>query len=168
MLRLSKQLLIGTMVILMAYQPAAARAEAIDDKYSSTKDDTGFVHGKGYGKVLMRILIFGSIPKQGVHYMPEGTDLLFGILYAGGYGEESKLNGITIRRRKVGKLMEIDLEDVIAAGDEIPKLQDGDIVNVPFNWRKTYQDVTFITTVLTAVSSLILSVVALTAITKKN
>ena len=28
----------------------------------------------------MRILLFGSIPKQGVHYMPEGTDLLWPVI----------------------------------------------------------------------------------------
>ncbi len=109
----------------------------------------------------MRILLFGSIPTQGVHYMPEGTDLLFGILYAGGYGQESKLNGITIRRRKVSNLMEVDLEDVIAEGKEIPKLQDGDIINVPFNWRRTYQEIAFFSGIITAVSTLIISIVAL-------
>jgi hypothetical protein len=161
MLPLTKRLLVCVLILLTTFQSAVLRAEAVDDKFSPTNADTGFVHGKGYGKVLMRILLFGSIPKQGVHYMPEGTDLLFGILYAGGYGEESKLNGITIRRRKVGELMEIDLEDVIASGEEIPKLQDGDIINVPFNWRKTYQEITFFTGLITAVSTLIISIVAL-------
>lgn len=151
------------LIAVFALQAPIARSEAIDDSLTNTgtSGDTGFIHGKGYGKVLMRILMFGSIPKQGVHYMPEGTDLLFGILYAGGYGEESKLNGITIRRRKVQKLIEIDLEDVIADGQEIPKLQDGDIINVPFNWRKTYQELSFFVSLISAVSSLIISIVAL-------
>ncbi|RAV23900.1 hypothetical protein DQE84_18485, partial [Staphylococcus warneri] len=81
-------------------------------------------------------LIFGSVPVQGIHYMPEGTDLLFAILYAGGYGEMSSLNGITIRRRNQRALIEVDLEDLIEDGRPIPKLADGDIISVPFNWRK--------------------------------
>lgn len=159
---LFKQVLVGVLVGVFAFQSPVARAEAVDDKYTQSNTETGFVHGKNYGKVLMRILMFGSVPKQGVHYMPEGTDLLFGILYAGGYGEQSKLNGISIRRRKVADLIEVDLEDVIADGREIPKLQDGDIVNVPFNWRRSYQEFQFITGLLAAVSTLIISIVALT------
>lgn len=161
MLLITKRCFIGLLVVLLSVQSTVVRAEAVDDKISSAANNDGaFIHGKG-GKVLMRILIFGAIPKQGVHYMPEGTDLLFGILYAGGYGEESKLNGISIRRRRVAELIQVDLEDVIADGNEIPRLQDGDIVNVPFNWRKTYQDFTFFTGLITAVSSLIISIVAL-------
>ncbi len=161
MRHLTKRLLVGLLIFSFSFSSSVARAEAVDDKISSALNNDGaFIHGKG-GKVLMRILLFGSVPKQGVHYMPEGTDLLFGILYAGGYGEESKLNGISIRRRRVAELITVDLEDVIADGKEIPKLQDGDIVNVPFNWRKTYQDFQFFATLITAISTLIISIVAL-------
>ncbi len=148
-------------IAVFALQTPVLHAESIDDKFSGPQGDVGFIHGKGYGKVLMRILIFGAIPHQGVHYMPEGTDLLFGILYAGGYSDETKLNGINIRRRKVAELIEIDLEDVIADGREIPKLQDGDIVSIPFNWRKSYQEISFFVGLISAVSSLIISIVAL-------
>lgn len=160
---LFKRFVLSLLIAVFTFQSVVVRAEAIDDKFSQTNSEMGMVHGKGYGKVLMRILLFGSIPKQGVHYMPEGTDLLFGILYAGGYGDQSKLNGITIRRRKVADLITVDLEDVIADGRDIPKLQDGDIVNVPFNWRKGYQEFQFFTGLITAVSSLIISIVALTS-----
>ena len=71
--------------------------------------------------------------------MPEGTDLLFAILYAGGYTENSKLNGISIRRRNVKDLIEVDLEDLIEDGKVIPKLLDGDIITIPYNLAPGYR-----------------------------
>lgn len=140
-------------------------AEAVDDEFTqispSAKPGSGHVHGTGYGKILMRVLIFGAIPTQGVHYVPEGTDLLFAILYAGGYDDNTKLNGISIRRRTKRDIIEVNLEDIIESGEPIPKLADGDIVNVPFNWRKTYEDIIFITSIVTSFTGIILAVVAL-------
>ena len=115
-------------------------AESVDDKFTeATPNQTGdageYFHGKSYGKILIRVLMFGSVPKQGVHYVPEGTDLLFAILYAGGYGESSKLNGITIRRKNVSSVIRVNLEDLVDDGKPIPKLLDGDAVTVPWSWR---------------------------------
>ena len=60
--------------------------------------------------------------------MPEGTDLMFGIIYAGGKADYTKMSSITIRRRGRKELLDIDLEDLIADRRSIPKLVDGDIV----------------------------------------
>jgi len=141
-------------------------AEAISDKGSaiSPKHTPGageFVHGQGYGKLLMRILILGSVPIQGIHYMPEGTDLIFALMYAGGQGEFAKLNGITIRRRGQADNIDVDLEDLIADGNPIPKLADGDVITVPFNWRKDVSTILTITSFITAITSLVLSSIAL-------
>jgi len=142
-------------------------SEAIDDKFAqiSPTQQPGvgeFVHGQGYGKILIRVLMFGSVPQQGVHYVPEGTDLLFSILYAGGYGDNSKLNGITIRRRGQKDLIEVDLQDAMQDGQAIPKLQDGDVVNVPFNWRRDIQTITLVTGFMAAMTGFTLSLIALT------
>lgn len=105
--------------------------------------------------------MFGAIPQQGVHYVPEGTDLLFSILYAGGYGDNSKLNGISIRRRGQQDLIDVDLQDLMKDGGRIPKLQDGDIVNVPFNWRRDIQTISLITSFMAAMTGFTLSLIAL-------
>ncbi len=146
---------------------SVVRAESIDEDFThiSPKHSPGtgeYVHGQGYGKILMRTLMFGSVPQQGVHYVPEGTDLLFAILYAGGYGDATKLNAITIRRKGVSELMEIDLENMIEEGSPIPKLKDGDIINVPYNWRRDYQEFLFFTGIFSSLTGLILSVALLT------
>jgi len=145
---------------------SVSHGEAVDDKFAQIspthKPGSGeFLHGQGYGKILIRVLMFGSVPQQGVHYVPEGTDLLFAILYAGGYSDASKLNGITIRRRGQADLMEVDLQDAMADGEKIPKLQDGDVVTVPFNWRRDMQTITMVTGFIAAMTGFTLSLVAL-------
>jgi hypothetical protein len=147
--------------------PSYSFSESVDEEFTqiSPKHSPGsgeYVHGQGYGKILMRVLMFGSVPQQGIHYMPEGTDLLFAVLYAGGYGDATKLNGISIRRKGMQESIEVDLEKVIEEGGAIPKLRDGDIVNVPFNWRSDYKEFLFFTSIFTSITGLIVSVALLT------
>lgn len=154
------------LVVLMVCGSLTVKAESIEDKFAqiSPTHQTGageFVHGQGYGKILIRVLMFGSVPQQGVHYVPEGTDLLFAILYAGGYNDTSKLNGVTIRRRGQADLIEVDLQDSINDGEKIPKLQDGDVVTVPFNWRRDIQTISLITGFMAAMTGFTLSLIAL-------
>jgi len=156
------RLLVGVL-ILGAPQ---LRAESVEDKFAqispSHQQGSGeFVHGQGYGKILIRVLMFGAIPQQGVHYVPEGTDLLFSILYAGGYGDNSKLNGISIRRRGQQELIDVDRQDLMKDGGRIPKLQDGYIVYVPFNWRRDIQTISLITSFMAAMTGFTLSLIAL-------
>jgi hypothetical protein len=155
--------LIGSFVL----GPRVARAEAVDETYSRISPERGgsggeYIHGQKSGKLLVRTLLIGAIPQQGIHYMPEGTDLLFAILYAGGYAENSKLNGISIRRRTVKDLIEVDLEDLIEEGKDIPKLLDGDIVTIPYNWRRDIGTITLITGFISSMTAFTLSIIALT------
>jgi len=152
--------------VVIMLLPVSLRAEAIDDTFTQITPthmpSTGeFVHGQGYGKVLMRIMFFGAVPSQGIHYVPEGTDLLFAMLYAGGYTDSTKLAGITIRRRNVKNLIEVDLEDLLDEGRSVPKLIDGDVVNVPFNWRRDMAMITMITGFISAMTGFTLSIVSL-------
>jgi hypothetical protein len=141
-------------------------AESVDDTFTqiSPKHVPGsgeYVHGQGYQKVLVRVMMFGAIPQQGIHYVPEGTDLLFAILYSGGYGPTTQLNGIQIRRRGFKETISVDLEDLIAEGGSVPKLKDGDIVNVPFNWKQDYQEFLFFTSIFSSLTGLALSIAIL-------
>lgn len=160
--RILCQLMIGVLVL----GAAPLQAESVEDKFAQispnqTPGQGEFVHGQGYGKILIRVLMFGSVPQQGVHYVPDGTDLLFSILYAGGYTDASKLNGITIRRRGQKDLIEVDLQDAMEDGEKIPRLQDGDIVNVPYNWRRDIATISIITGFMTAMTGFTLSLIAL-------
>ncbi len=158
--------LLSAVLVFCLVLPAGLRAESIDDEFThiSPKHSPGageFVHGQGYNKILSRILMFGAIPQQGVHYVPEGTDLLFAILYAGGYSPETKLNRISIRRKHMSETIEVNLEELIEEGGAIPKLKDGDIVNVPFNWRNDYKEFLFFTSIFTSITGLVISIALL-------
>lgn len=150
--------------ILLA--PLSVRGEAISDKTSaiSPRQVPGsgeYLHGQGYGKLLIRTLWLGSVPVQGIHYVPEGTDLVFALMYAGGVSEFSDLSEVTIRRRNQKDLIDVDLEDLIEDGDPVPKLADGDVITVPFNWRKDMQTILTITSFITSITGFTLSLIAL-------
>jgi hypothetical protein len=158
--------LIFVLVLSLLFPPGVLRAESVDDEFThiSPKHSPGsgeFVHGQGYNKILARILMFGAIPQQGIHYVPEGTDLLFAILYAGGYSEVTKLNSINIRRKGMPESIEVNLEQIIEEGGTIPKLRDGDVVNVPYNWRSDYKEFLFFTSIFTSITGLIISIALL-------
>lgn len=157
---------VSILLCLTVACPRVVFGEAIDDKFTqiSPMHSPGsgeYTHGQGYGKLLMRVMMMGAVPQQGVHYYPEGTDLVFAIIYAGGHGDNTKLNGITIRRRGVPELIEVELEELIEEGSKIPKLMDGDIVQIPFSWRKDIATIGLITGFVTAMTGFALSIVAL-------
>jgi len=141
--------------------------EAVDDKFSqiSPRHNPGageFVHGQGYGKILVRLTIFGAVKEQGVHYVPEGTDLVFALVYAGGYTDQSKLDRISIRRRNLREPLYADLDEIMSEGNPVPKLQDGDVITVPFNWKKDLATMLTVTGFVTSVTGFVVSVIALT------
>lgn len=155
------------LVLIGLVLPPSVRAESLSDNYTNISPALGagggeFIHGQKSGKILMRVLVFGSVGNQGIHYVPEGTDLLFGILYAGGYTDASKLSGITIRRKNVKDVIDVDLEDMIADGKEVPKLIDGDVITVPYNWRRDITTITMITSFVSSMTAFTLSLIALT------
>ncbi len=144
-----------------------ALCEAVDDNFTqiSPTETLGvgeFIHGVGYRRLLVRVLMFGAVGNQGIHYVPEGTDLLFALLYAGGLAETTKLDGITIRRKGQAELIYIDLEELIEEGHKIPRLMDGDIVSIPFNWRRDITTVGLVTSFVTSMTAFTLTLVALT------
>ncbi len=163
---MTKKIVTLCLVLSLTLSIGGVRAESIDDKFTQIPPNHSpgageFVHGTGYGKLLMRVMLFGSVSQQGIHYFPEGTDLLFAMLYAGGYTDNTKLNGIQIRRRNVKDLIAVNLEDLIADGEKVPKLFDGDVVSVPYNWRRDMLTITVFTGFITAMTGFALSMIAL-------
>ena len=162
----------GLLVLALFFHVQLAYAEAVDDRGSniSPSHNPGsgeYVHGQGYGKIMIRVLAFGAIPQQGVHHMPEGTDLVFALLYVGGYSPTAKLNGITLRRKTVKDLIEIDLEDLLEAGGTIPKLMDGDIIQIPYSWRKDLDTIVTVTSFFTSISALGVALATLFTVSRK-
>jgi hypothetical protein len=166
MKRFSTTLLVWSICTSLLIAPTSIRAESVDDKLTQitptfTPGAGEFIHGTGYGKILMRVMMFGAVPQQGIHYYPEGTDLLFAILYAGGYAEHTKLDGIKIRRRGQKDIISIDLQELMEDGEKVPKLMDGDVVDIPYNWRRDAATFSSVTGFLTAITTFTLAMVAL-------
>ena len=162
-----KNIVTLALVLSLTLSSFSLRAESLDDKFTQippnhTPGAGEFVHGTGYGKLLMRVNIYGAIPQQGIHYFPEGTDLMFAISYAGGYTDMTKLNGIKIRRRNVKDIINVDLEDLIEDGEKVPKIMDGDVINIPYNWRRDIATFFTITGFISGITGFALAMIALT------
>lgn len=151
---------------LLAYFPSVtAFAEPNSKKMGyateQSAQDGQFIHPGKPGQLLIRVHMLGSLTQQGIHYFPEGTDILDALLYAGGVMDTTKIDSIQIRRNGVKDIVEMDLTEIIEDGREIPKVNDGDIVNVPFNWRRDISTISLIAGFLTAATGFIVSVIAL-------
>lgn len=162
-----KKLTTLCLVLSLTLSSVGIRAESMDDKFTQippnhTPGAGEFVHGTGYGKLLMRVMLMGAVGSQGVHYFPEGTDLMFAMVYAGGLTDNTKMNGIKIRRRNQQDLINVDLEDLIHDGEKVPKLMDGDVVTVPYNWRRDMQTLTTFTGFIAGMTGFALAMIALT------
>ncbi len=120
-----------------------------------------FYHGSTQGKLLIRVMLMGAVQKQGIHYFPENTNLLDAILYSGGVSDTTKLNGITIRRKKQAELIDVELEDLVEDGEALPALVDGDIVTVPWNWRRDVATISLVTGFVSSLAAFGIAMVAL-------
>jgi len=126
--------------------PSDAKASAIADATRS-------------GKLMMRVTLMGAV-SQGIHYFPEDSDLLAALMYVGGYTEEADLDDIAIRRKGQKELIYVDLEALVEDGDPIPKLKDGDIVTVDWNWKKDLELYYTVTSFVTSITAFTLALVA--------
>lgn len=162
----AKKFVACVVILSFLFSSNKAYCEAVDDNFTqiSPTESLGigeYIHGAGYRRLLVRVLMFGAISSQGIHYVPEGTDILFALLYSGGYTDSTKLDGITIRRKNQAELIRIDLEELIEEGLRIPRLQDGDIVSIPFNWRKDITTIGSLSALIGSFAALALSIVTL-------
>jgi len=151
---------------ILFYFPGAAYG-ARDKKFShatpgEAAGEGQFIHGAKPGVLLIRVHILGAVSQQGIHYFPEKVNMLDALLYAGGLSATTKLDGILVRRKGRKELIEIDLEELIEDGGEIPILKDGDVVQIPWNWRRDIATISLITGFLASMTAFTLSIIALT------
>jgi len=163
----SKQIIASLLILMtLLHVPAISLAERKKETYTyatpgEARSGGQFVHGGKPGVLLIRVYILGAVGQQGIHFFPDGTDILDAMLYAGGMADTTKLNGIQIRRKDVADLIDVDLEDLIEDGEAYPKLKDGDVVQVPWNWRRDIATIGLITGFLGSMTAFTLSLIAL-------
>ncbi len=146
-------------ISVLLWPHTVAYGESVSQRYSALNPTSlmgqgEFVHGQEYGKLLIQVTIVGAIGQQGIHHVPEGTDLLFALLYAGGATPTTDLTNIVIRRRHQSNLLKVNLDESINEGNVIPVLRDGDIVKVSYSWKQDISTVMMVTSLLSVLSAL--------------
>jgi len=137
----TKRLLVWGVILEMFLSPVC---RAADENYNlglstSTEhalDARGneYTSGLGSGAVLMRVDLWGSVQKTGVHHIPPRTSLITLLSYAGGPLTTAETDNITIRRTVDGKPVNIkvNLDTILStAGAPSPVLEPNDVVVVP-------------------------------------
>lgn len=110
-------------------------------------------------QLLIKVNIWGFVAKPGQYLVPNDTDLISLISFAGGPRDGAKLNRIKlIRDQKLGnsseKIIEVDVQKYINKGDEklIPLLMPGDTIIISGSvWYHIGNYLTFVTKVATLV-----------------
>ena len=129
-------------LLLESFVPVATFAEdlttglTVSKEMGSTKGGVGseFVSGDYPGAVLMKVNLWGSVGKPGIHYVPTQTDLITLLSYAGGPTENARLNATYIKRWSRGKeiVLNIDTQELLeSTGTKSPILQANDVVVIP-------------------------------------
>ncbi len=93
-----------------------------------------YISGDYPGAVMMKINLWGSVQRPGIHYVPAKTDIVTLLSYSGGPTEKAILDEVLIKRNIGGKesVFEVDVDDILtsAKGKNIP-LEANDIVIIP-------------------------------------
>lgn len=93
-------------------------------------------------ELLIPVNVWGFVQKPGQYLVPDNTDLITLLSYAGGPSENAKISHIRVIRndRKMGNVVyKVDVKKYIETGDDrlIPNLKPGDTIIVngtTFHW----------------------------------
>jgi len=104
--------------------------------------------GGGYGttrpveeELLVPVNVWGEVDKPGLYEVPDGTNVVELLSYAGGPTEFANLSHVKVTRGAGGKGQPVDVSAYLAYGDAgtLPRLQPGDTVyvhrNAKYSWR---------------------------------
>lgn len=131
---------------------------------NATAQDQKYPRGAQYylgtdDQLLIKVNIWGFVAKPGQYLVPNDTDLISLISFAGGPRDGAKLSRIKLIRDQKPedsskKILEIDVEKYIEKGEEslIPLLQPGDTIIVSGSvWYHISNYLTFVTKIATLV-----------------
>ena len=110
-------------------------------------------------QLLIKVNIWGFVAKPGQYLVPNDTDLISLVSFAGGPRDGAKLSRIKLIRDQKSedasnKILEIDVQKYIEHGNEsiIPKLKPGDTIIISGSvWYHIGNYLTFVTKIATLV-----------------
>jgi len=129
------------------------------------QEHPGFQRGAQYyisrketlDELLIRVNVWGYVAKPGQYLVPDNTDLISLLSYAGGPTEDARIDAVRLIRMVEGKryVMEVDLRKFLEEGGsgEVPVLMPGDTVIVPGNFYRLISRVVHIVSQLAIVAN---------------
>jgi hypothetical protein len=125
-----------TIALIFLLAAGSALAQEIPEQLRERVGASRYYLGKE-DELLIPVNILGFVNKPGQYMVPNETDLISLVAFAGGFREDAKLNGIKILRgiAKNGRpnSVKIDLKKYFATGNRalIPHLMPDDTILVP-------------------------------------
>jgi polysaccharide biosynthesis/export protein len=115
---------------------------AQDSQMSLPQDRAAQYYLGSKDELLIPVNVWGFVQKPGQYLVPDNTDLITLLSYAGGPSENAKISHIRVIRndRKMGNVVyKVDVKKYIETGDDrlIPNLKPGDTIIVngtTFHW----------------------------------
>jgi hypothetical protein len=111
-------------------------------------------------KLTIDVQIWGQVNRPGQYFVPDRTDLVGLISYAGGPTEDAKLRNVQVLRptSSTGRVHRVNLEAFMVTGDPelIPRLTPGDVVVVPASRSRSVTRMAGIVSVLALVANVAL------------
>ena len=119
---------------------------AQDSQLSLPQDRAAQYYLGSKDELLIPVNVWGFVQKPGQYLVPDNTDLITLLSYAGGPSENAKISHIRVIRndRKMGNVVyKVDVKKYIETGDDrlIPNLKPGDTIIVngtTFHWVNRY------------------------------
>lgn len=155
-------LLVG--LLFEAFGAAPARAQSQWETLGSDQAPAPALYeipGGSEAELAINVHIWGQVFRPGRYLVPDGTNLVGLISYAGGPTNAAKLQHVQLLRARnaKGDVRTIDLRHFIQSGDPslIPTLEPGDIVVVPTSRSHSLLGLTGVVSVLALVANVVIS-----------
>lgn len=129
-----------------------------------------YISGSKPGVVLMKVNLWGSVQKPGIHHIPAKTDLVSLFSYAGGPTELAELDEVIIKRNGANgseKKISVNVEEILkGSATHNIVLEPNDIIVVPTHKPMISQDTTGFVGLMATLATMLLTTFVLIEKTK--
>jgi len=132
------KILISVLVFYLSFfliLPLSLAQKEESSSFSSSSSEKYYLSLGADNELLMKVNVWGEVKTPGVLDVPDETDLISLLSFAGGPTDKAKLSKVKIIRNHSGKIIEVNIKRYVKNGDykQIPVVKPGDTVVVPKN-----------------------------------